>query len=91
MRALVPFLAWLLVAAGWLAVTGEAVAAGCYSVRVQGCGRKARVCVSTSSSAEAERKAVEAFRRAYHCANPNVSSYSASCAEAANDRCDLRF
>lgn len=73
----------------WLTWTAWA-APPCYSVRVQGCGRKARVCVNTASNAQAERLALEAFKNAYKCNQPNVTSYSSSCAEAANDPCDLR-
>lgn len=69
----------------------SAAAGSCYSVRVQGCGRKARVCVNTTSSSDAKRKALEAFRSAYRCANPTVNSYSSSCSEAANDPCDLKL
>jgi hypothetical protein len=65
-------------------------ASDCYSVRVSGCGKKARICVATSSSSTAETKAVEAFKRAYNCSSASVSSYSSSCSEAANDKCDLR-
>ncbi len=78
--------------AGGMAAWETQVSAGapCTSVRVQGCGRKARVCVATGSTSDAERRALEAFRNAYKCASPSVGSYSSSCSEAANDKCDLR-
>lgn len=66
-------------------------AGGCYSVRVQGCGKKARVCVNTGSSSDAETRAVKAFKDAYKCGSASVSSYSSSCSEAANDKCDLKL
>ena len=69
----------------------QAHAAGCYSVRVQGCGKKARVCVNTASSSEAETRAVKAFKDANKCSSASVSSYSSSCSEAANDKCDIKL
>ena len=75
---------------GSLAAASVARASDCYSVRVSGCGKQARICVNTSSSSTAETKAVEAFKRAYSCTSASVSSYSSSCSEAANDKCDLR-
>jgi len=73
-------------------VTMTAQAANtCHSVRVQGCGRKARICVQTGSTADAEQRALKAFKEQYRCATPTVSSYSSSCSESANDRCDVRL
>ena len=73
-----------------LAVAAPSWAGDCYSVRVAGCGKKARIGVATSSSSTAETKAVEAFKRSYNCSRASVSSYSSSCSEAANDRCEIR-
>lgn len=75
----------------WGASLGPAQAGSCYSVRVQGCGKKARVCVSTSSSSDAEARALKAFKDTYKCNAANVSSYSSSCSEAANDKCDIKL
>ena len=75
-----------------LGLASQPVAAGsCYSVRVQGCGKKARVCVTTASSSDAETRAIQAFKDAYSCQSASVVSYSGSCSEAANDKCNLKI
>lgn len=73
-----------------VALSAEA-AGPCTSVRVQGCGRKARVCVGSRSSSEAEQRALDAFKKQYRCNAPSVTSYSSSCAEAGNDKCDIKL
>ncbi len=75
----------------WLLAVANAQAGSCYSVRVQGCGKKARVCVNTGSSSDAEARAVKAFKDTNKCGVATVSSYSSSCSEAANDRCDIKL
>ena len=68
-----------------------AIAGSCQSVRVEGCGKKARVCVMASSRSDAESRAIEAFKKAQACESATVASYSLSCSEAANDRCDIKL
>jgi hypothetical protein len=77
--------------AGALLLSASAFAGDCYSVRVQGCGKKARVCVATSSSSNAETKAVDWFKKDKGCTSASVTSYSSSCSEAANDKCDVKL
>jgi hypothetical protein len=72
-------------------LAGTVLAGDCYSERVEGCGKKARVCVNTSSSSEAETKAKEWFKKTHNCQSPTVNSYSSSCSEAANDKCDAKL
>jgi hypothetical protein len=83
---------WSLVITAALGISPAVLAASaqCFSVRVSGCGKKARVCVATSSSADAERKALQAFRHAYQCPSAAVLSYGNSCAETRQDPCDIR-
>ena len=75
----------------WCICAPAAARGPCHSVRVSGCGRKARVCVSTGDSKEAARKALEAFQRTYKCQAAVVNSYSLSCTESPQDRCDIRL
>jgi len=83
---------WVIAAAASsMLSSAPALAGDCYSVRVEGCGKKARVCVNTGSSSEAETKAKEAFKKQHSCSSPTVSSYSSSCSEAANDKCDIKL
>ncbi len=75
----------------WTVASTAGASEKCTSVRIQGCGRKARICVKTSSNTDAEQRALKAFKEQYRCVSPTVTSYSSSCSESANDRCDLKL
>jgi hypothetical protein len=83
---------FVLAIAGTLLIGGTAFADHCYSLRLSGCAKKARVCVKAATGRTAQERAIERFRQAYECTTEvQVESFGTSCSEGLGDRCDFRL
>jgi hypothetical protein len=82
----------VLVVAGTFLAGETAYADDCYSLRLSGCGKKARVCVKAATGRTAQERAIERFRQAFECTTEvQVESFGTSCSEGLGDRCDFRL
>jgi hypothetical protein len=78
--------------AGAQLIGGTALADDCFSLRLSGCGKKARVCVKAATGRTAQERAIEKFRQALDCsAEVKVDSFGTSCSEGFNDRCNFKL
>jgi hypothetical protein len=82
----------VLLITGTLLVGSTAFADDCYSLRLSGCGKKARVCVKAATGRTAQDRAIEKFRQAFECTTEvKVDSFGTSCSEGFGDRCDFKM
>ena len=64
----------------------SANAGSCCRYVVSGCGKTAKVCVNGGCSSANEKRAKEAYQKAYDCKSPSVKSHIGSCS---NEKCAL--
>jgi hypothetical protein len=60
--------------------------ADCCRYVVKGCDKQANVCVGSTCNSAAEKKARDAFEKAYKCNSSSVSSYLGTCS---GEKCDI--
>lgn len=61
-------------------------AASCCRVTVEGCSKKAKVCLPESCSLSTEKKARNKFEKAYNCKSSRVKSHIGTCS---GEKCEL--